>query len=280
VGIQFTDFDGPRIRLGVLKVNAQSTEPKRRDLADGIQELLTISLDNTKRFDLVEQERIRQTQEQQTGKNVSEPSIKWDADIGRILGAQYLVYAVLNEWHPGSRKDKEVAEISMTFILVDGSTGETLFTTSERARMGRARGLIDPEDRITRRINTLLGFATRACTNKAAFKIADFLKDRKWKGTVVEVKNDDAYINAGSQQGMEPLTKLSVQKVVGIIKDPNSDPVIDEDLRSIGTLEVVAVQPGFSLARIVQGCIGLKIGDRVELAPRTECETVETSRAR
>jgi hypothetical protein len=131
---------------------------------------------------------------------------------------------------------------------------------------------------------TPVNYAVNACANKAAFEIAKFLRNRKWKGTVIDKKKADIYINAGSQQGMTLQTKLSVQSVRGIVKDQESRTILGEDLRGIGTLEVVTVQTGFSIARIVEGCKGMKIGDRVELATDPvptpippECATLDTT---
>jgi CHAT domain-containing protein/TolB-like protein len=287
LGLTFTNFDAPRIRLGVLKVINKSSEPEKQDLTDGIQELLADSLYNTNRFDLVEQKRIREVQEQQAGHYVTEPRPASIINIGKVLGAQYLVYATLNEWRPGSRIDKMMAEIDMTFTLAEVSTGQILFVVSEHARMGRPyRASIIINDKVTSRVNTRLGFAVRACANKAAYRIADFLKNRKWKGSVVEIKKASIFINAGSQQGMAPQTRLSVQSVMGVVKDRESGTILGEDLRSIGILEVINVQKGFSIAEIKEGCKGLKVGDRVELATEPgppevsrECAALEASLA-
>jgi hypothetical protein len=133
---------------------------------------------------------------------------------------------------------------------------------------------------------TPVTYAIRACANKAAFKIAHFLKNRKWKGSVVDMKKADIYINAGSQQGMALQAKLSVQAVKGVVKDRESGTVLGEDLRTIGTLEVVSVQTGFSIAQVVDGCKGMKVGDRVELATppapppiNPQCESMTASLA-
>jgi hypothetical protein len=83
---------------------------------------------------------------------------------------------------------------------------------------------------------------------------------------VVQIKGADIFINAGSQQGMAPDSLLAVQSVRGLIRDPESHTILGEDLHGIGTLKVIAVQPGFSIARIHEGCKKLKRGDRVELA--------------
>jgi curli biogenesis system outer membrane secretion channel CsgG len=308
IGLRFTDYDGPRIRLGVLKVINKSAESEEQGSNDriqvpvsGIQEMLTVALYNTKRFDVIEQKRIQEVQSQQTRKDVVEPSPTSIVNMGKVLGAQYLVYGTVNEWNPdrGSRNmghntglgsvfkaGKKEAEVAITFALTDVANGQILFTTAERARMGEwSFGLADAGGGGTTTAKTPVSYAIQACANKAAFKIATFLRDRKWKGSIVQIKPPDFYINAGSQQGMAPQTKLSVLAVKGVIRDGGT--VLGEDLRGIGTLEVIAVQPGFSIARIVDGCKGVKKDDRVELAtapvppPRIpECDALDTSLSR
>ncbi len=305
IGLRFSEFDGPRIRLGVLKVINKSAESEERGYADrievpisGIQEMLTVALYNTKRFDVIEQKRIEEVLAQQTRKDVIEPSPTSIVNVGKALGAQYLVYGTVNEWSPdrASRNmgpggifnaGKKEAEVAITFTLTDVSSGQILFTTSERARMGEwSFGFGAPGGGGSTQQTTPVGYAVRACANKAAYKIADYLKNRKWKGSVVEIKKTGIYVNAGSQQGMAPLTRLSVQAVMGIVKDKESGTILGEDLRGIGTLEVVTVQQGFSIAEIKEGCRGLKVGDRVELATQPvsppispECAAMDISLA-
>jgi curli biogenesis system outer membrane secretion channel CsgG len=306
IGLRFTDYDGPRIRLGVLKVINKSAESEERQQADrievpvsGIQEMLTVALYNTRRFDVIEQKRVQEIVAQQTRKDITEPSPRTIVNVGKVLGAQYLVYGTVNEWNPERanrnmgpaaifKAGKQEAEVAITFTLTDVTNGQILFTTAERARLGEwSFGFGDSKGGGgNTAAKTPVSYAVNACANKAAFKIATFLRDRKWKGSVVDIKGHDLYINAGSQQGMSPLTKLSVQAVKGIVKDGESGTLLGEDLRGIGTLEVIAVQNGFSVARITEGCKGIKKGDRVELAtppvpPQTtpECARMDPSQA-
>jgi hypothetical protein len=218
--------------------------------------------------------------------------------VGRVLGAQYLVYGTVNEWDPNRASSgmksgggiralsskilgktfagavgsigssKKEAEVAVTFSLTDVANGQILFTTSERARLGE-RSLhwtAGTGEQMGSAASTPVNYVVRACANKAAFKIATFLRTRKWKGSVVQIKGADIFINAGSQQGMAPDSKLAVQAVRGLVRDPENHTILGEDLHGIGTLKVIAVQPGFSIARVFEGCKGLKPGDRVELA--------------
>jgi hypothetical protein len=288
INLQFTDYDGPRIRLGVLNmINKSDASEERGELpVSAIEEMLTVALYNTKHFDVIEQTRSKEIEEQQIRNDVVEPSPTSIANIGKVLGAQYLVYGAAVEWTPDRASPKKESEVAITVTLTDVANGQVLFTTVERARLGeQSFAMGAPAVGRDGRGQKIPGsYAVQACANKAAFKIATYFRDRKWLGTVVDIKGADVYINGGSQRGMAPQTKLSVQAVKGVVKDAESGTVLGEDLRGIGTLEVIVVQNGFSIARIVEGCKGIKKGDRVELATNPvpppmipECSALEHS---
>ncbi|HEX3552586.1 MAG TPA: CsgG/HfaB family protein [Thermoanaerobaculia bacterium] len=304
LGLRFTNYDGPRIRLGVLKVINKSTESEENNGSGrivvnvaGIQEMLTVALFNTKRFDVVEEKRAAEIKKEQTRQDVMAPSPGALMKEGKLLDAQYLVYGTVNEWTPnrskkklstgsggggalgglkgriagltgigGAGASKQEAEVSITFVLADVANGQELFTTTERARMGEWAFSVSGAESGGTEQSTPISYAVRACANKAALKIASFLRDRKWIGSVVDVKKPAIYINAGSQQGMSPDTVLSVFRVEGIVRDAEGRMILGEDLKGIGTLKVDSVQPGFSIAHVENTRKEVRKGDRVELA--------------
>src|SRR4029077_15485594 len=178
------DYEGGRIEVPVA----------------GIQETLTAALFSTKRFDVIEQKRVQEVVNQQTRKDITEPSPTSIRNMGKVLGAQYLVYGTVNEWTPDRASHslapsrlfslgKHEAEVAITFSLTDVGTGQILFTTAERARLGESAlnfslpyaGACSSSEK------TPVSYAVPACANKAAMKIAMFLRDRKWKGSVVKI---------------------------------------------------------------------------------------------
>ncbi len=116
IGLRFTDYDGPRIRVGVLKVLNKSAESEERGAADkievpvsGIQETLTVSLYNTKRFDVIEQKRVQEVESQQKRTDVMDLSPVSVVNMGKSLQVQYLVYGTVNEWTP-DRSSRNVSQ--------------------------------------------------------------------------------------------------------------------------------------------------------------------------
>lgn len=323
LGLHFTDYEGPRIRLGVLRVINKSAESEENNEngriavnVSGIQELLNAALYNTKRFDVVEEKRTSEVEKEQTRKDVMEPSPSSLISTGKVLGAQYLVYGTVNEWSPqrsqkglgtyaldrllpgplgaigshlgigGIGGSKQEAEVAITFVLTDAANGQNLFTTTERGRAGEWAIGVGGAQSGGMEQKTPVSYAVRACANKAAFKIAGYLRDRKWLGSVVDVKGPDIYVNAGSQQGMARENLLSVFMVKGIVKDTEGRMILGEDLKGIGTLRVDSVQTAFSIAHVENGCKGIKQGDRVEMAtqpvlppPPQGCKAVDRTLA-
>lgn len=292
LGLTFTDYSGPRIRLAVMKVINKT--PYAEDIGNrwgwievplsGIEELLTTALYRTNRFDLVERKRVGVVLAEQdfgAGDRVSEVTA---ADIGELLGAQYLIYGTVNEWTPdrsrtggtaggvagiagslagGIAGSKQKAEVAMSFSVSDATSGQVLFQTTQRATAGSwSAGVLG----IGSESSSPIGYAVQACVNKAAYDLAMWLKDRPWRGSVVKVDGGKVYINAGREEGMEPQTRLTVLSKGEELIDPETGLSLGAVLEAIGSLMVTAVDESYSTASVLEGCQGLEAGDRVQLA--------------
>jgi curli biogenesis system outer membrane secretion channel CsgG len=254
-----------------------------------LEEMLTTSLFNTNRFELTERKAIQTVlAEQDFGKSgrVSEQTA---AKVGKILGANYMMFAAVNEWTPVKSRiggaiggygakilgavggGKTTAEIAMSFRIVDATSGKVLFSETVRAEAGSwgltiggfggPGGGMGGVDR-----SSPIGYAVQSCLNKAAYKIAMFLKERSWTGTIVKVDGGKVYVNAGSDSGIVTGTKLIALAKGEAIVDPTTGLSLGDDTDVIGHLQVTTVKEKFSIATIVEGCDGLKKGDLVELA--------------
>lgn len=343
LGLRFTKYEGPRIRLGVLSVVNRTAETEASDgkehlavPAAGIQEMLTVALYDTKRFDVIEQKRIEEIKREQTRTdtlslaeslqtntatvNHSAPSKRTRTaaaelsppaitSVGRVLGAQFLVYGTVNEWTPdrinrsasgpsgllsripgagslvgalGTPKlAKNEAEVAITVTLADVATGQVLYTTTQRARVGASHldlggGSAGGESSE----KTPVTYAIAASANKAAFEIARFLKDRKWNGAIVAREGAKIYVNSGSQGGMQPGTVLRVKKVIKNVFDEESHTFLGEDTDNLCSITILKVAANFSVAGVVppQDCPEIQTRYRVEVdkklepsPPRPEC---------
>lgn len=282
LGLRYTAYEGPKLRLGVIKVENHSARfaadesNKRTEVpVAGIEELVTVALFNTGRFDVIERKKINLVLREQGRKEAVEPSPKQLFEAGQVLGIQYLVYGTVNEWVPDRstkkggmarfRGGKQEAEVAINFTLTDIANAKIHFTTIERAKVGEWALQISTEEgaKGSTEVRTPINYAVQACVNKAAFRIMQWLQDQAWKGAVVSIKGSDLYINAGTDQGLRPGVRLSLFRRKGPVFDRNI--YLGEDLAANGTLKVFQAQPGFSIARVEEGGKGVKLYDRVEL---------------
>lgn len=306
MGLQFTPYEGPKIRLAVMKVdNKTANVEQARDTeawvithraaevpVAAIEELITTALFNTRRFTLVERkdlEGVLGEQDLGASGRVAQPSA---AKIGKVLGAQYQIFAAVNEWTPqkgkvkgglggivpgalgGLKAGKSEAEVAISFKIVDATTSEVLQAITARATAGNwnlgvglggligagaAGGAIGIEK------NSPVSYAVQSCINKAAYQIAMALADRPWSGAVMKITGDKIYINAGSTAGLTAGAVLVASSLGEELIDPETGMTLGAETERIGLLEIVEVKEKYSIARITEGCQGLKEGDKVEV---------------
>ena len=113
-----------------------------------------------------------------------------------------------------------------------------------------------------------LSDAMDACAKKCAYWVAIKLKETPWQGSVAKVDGARVMVNAGSNVGLEPGMTLKLLKKGEPVQDPddpNAPPFFE--VEEIGTIKLTTVQERFSMAEIVTGGKGAKIGDVVRLEP-------------
>ncbi len=307
--LQFTDYIGPKNRLAVMQVENKTANMEQFERTKegtfainprvaevpvaGIEELITASFVNCKRYRLVERKALDQTLAEQdlgAGGRVAKPSA---AAVGKMLGAQFLIFAAVNEWTPERSKTggaagavaggilggvglggigakKSEAEVAMSFRIVDATSGEVITSIVERAKAGSwglgfgaggfgsgggGGGIVGIEK------NAPISFAVQSCINKAVYKIATALADRPWYGSVMKVSEEKVYVNAGSASGLTAGMQLSVLAKGEELVDPETGTTLGSELTPIGSLKIVDVQEKYSVANITEGCVGMKAGD-------------------
>jgi curli biogenesis system outer membrane secretion channel CsgG len=294
--LHFTDYSGPKIRVAVMRVEnktataaaAGNTGAATNQAAEvnvaNIEEILTSALFNTHRFELVDRKDIEKTlQEQDLGASGRAKKAE-SAKTGQIIGAEYLIYAAVNEYTPvksqtgssagkgiaGFGLSKSVSEVALSFRVVDVTTSTSIFNSTERANaenwdvniagIGGGGGL----GGVNTKQASPIGYAVQACINKAVYSLAMKLKNRPWGGAVIKMAGQQVYVDAGSTSGLTAGMELVAISLGADVRGLNGES-LGKEPSDIGTLRVVKVQEKYSIAEIVQGCKGLKVGDRVEL---------------
>lgn len=305
--LQFHDYVGPKSRIAVMPVDNKTASAEvagrtntdnavlvTRRLAEvpvaSIEELLVTAFVNSHRYRLVERKAVGAAVAEQDLATSGRVAQQGAAATGRLIGAQFLVFAAVNEWSPEKSSTggggagvgggflgavgirKGTAEVAMSFRLVDATTGEVLSAMTERATAGNwgigfggvggggggaGGGLVGIER------NTPMSYAVQACINKAVYKLVMAIKDRPWSGAVMKLGAGRVYVNAGSDAGLTAGLRLAAMAKGEALIDPDTGATLGSELSPVGTLELVDVQEKYAVAKVVEGCKGLKVGDVV-----------------
>ena len=255
-----------------------------------IEELMTTALFNSSRFELIERKALGRVFAEQDLGATDRVAQESAARLGQVQGADYLILAAVNEWTPKKSRrgaagalpgplgavagGKSKAEVAMSFRIVDAASAQVLFATTERATagswaiglagLGPISGLAGMEKK------SPVNYALMSCINKGVYKLAMWLSERPWRGSIAALDGDQLYINAGSDRGIHRGMMLSVVHKGKEITDPETGLVLGSRTEVIGTAKITSVDEKLSVATIIDGCDGAKRGDIVELIAEEE----------
>ncbi len=310
--LQWSQFNGSRTRVAINKVDNTSGTSTYTVVGDdsigqasydyktvpvqGIEAMLTDVLNRTNRFRLVERQAIDNVlKEQDFGASgrVAQPSA---AKIGGVLGAQYLVEAVITHYESGVSKSnvggaigglvgggagallgaigtsKSSAAFGMNIRLIDATTSEVIFTKQINRNVteggwtfggagiggGAAAGGF-----IGNYTKTPIGQTVLAAINEAAYDLIKQIGAQPAAGSVVKADPGQVIINLGLDQVQNGDTLKLMRKGEALI-DPETGISLGSDDKEIGQLQVRDAKDKFSIASVVGSVAGgIKPGDRV-----------------
>ena len=288
LGLEFTDWSGPLFRMAVMKVENkvesaitevvyedEDDERRARETASqaaialgSLEGLVTSAFFNTHRFELIERKQIDTVLAElkfNSTELVSGPSA---SKVGRLLGAQYMLFVEVAEWSDAKNLmstigfAKKNAQVALTFRVLEVATGQIFYSKTVRGEAG-SWGISLPF--WGQQKNSPVNYALSVCVNKAAYDFATSLKDKPWSGAIAKIDGEMVTLNAGSNQGIHEGMKLVALSKGEELIDPNTGVSLGTDDEVIGSLQVTSVHEKISKAVVIEGCKGLKVGDRVEL---------------
>jgi curli biogenesis system outer membrane secretion channel CsgG len=283
---QFTypPFDGLKKRLAVLRFDNKVKTPipdASWQIGEGLTEMLTSELFKTGRFIMVERaalaDIVKEQELGQTGLVRKETAAK----VGELLGAQLLITGAVTEFEAQARGggggvgyggfalklQTQSAHVAVDMRLVDASTAQILSSLNAEASASQTglgfaatiKGVDFGSDAFQ---NTPLGQATREAMQKAVMFIIKEMEPVPWTGRVVQVKDTDVYVNAGTNVNLKPGVKLAAYVKGEDLIDPVTGLNLGSKDTLIGTVTVTDVQDKFSIGSFV-GDGALKRGDLV-----------------
>lgn len=279
-------FEGVKKRLAVIrfenKVRTPIPDPSWQ-IGEGLTEMVTTELFKTGRFIMVERaalaDIVKELELGQTGLIQKDTAAK----VGDLLGAQLLVAGAVTEFEAstgggggsvgmrglGLGVRTNIAHVGVDVRLVDSSTGQILKSQKAEAKaqdtafgfVANVKGVVFGSDAFYK---TPLGQATREAIGKAVSFIVGEMEVVEWTGRVVQTKDQEVYVNAGSNVNLKAGTTLAVYSKGEELRDPTTGLVLGSRDSLIGTVTLTQIEDKFSIGTF-SGDGTLKRGDILRL---------------
>lgn len=256
------------------------------DLGGGMAEMATTALVETGKFKVLERQQIDDVIGEQDFGASGRVDPATAAKIGKILGAQYLLFGTVNEFEYSKSGEKggvrvagfrvggeqARAHVGMDVRIVDAVTGEIPFSTRATADASRSSFKVsysssDFGANIGAFKKTPLGEATRKAINDAVAKIArDFGGEAAapapvtWSGKLVIAEGGALVIKAGKKDGLKTGDILTVYRPKTVTAGGEVLTVGEDE---IGKIRLTTVGESAASAEALEGK-GFKTGDIVK----------------
>lgn len=247
--------------------------------ADGLAAMLTDILINDGRFVVVERQALSSVQtEQQLGSGGSARS-ETAAQSGALTGASLLIKGAITKYNPnagggglsvggmpsgvfgagaGVRTKKTTVSISLR--LIDTTTGQVIATVNaDGSASGQQAdaGLVNNNNGSTIGANafreTAVGKAVQDAILKAVNQIVLNAGGVPWSGLVVENRGGLIYINAGTNQNVQPGMTFGVYRKGEPLIDPGTGLVLDVSTERLGSIRIDTVREKVSIGQLIDG---------------------------
>ena len=198
------------------------------------------------------------------------------ARMGKMTPAQLLVKGAITHVQDGtSGKDggigfggfkiggkKSKAEINITIYLMDSSTGgvkasKSVVGTSEQKGLSVGANVGGLSAGGGGFENDNMGKAAESAIRQAVEFLESQLEGIAWEGTVVLSKPGKIMINRGSREGVQ-VGQTFIIGDVERIEDPDTGEVLDEEVITVGKIEVTRVKEKISICKALEGGDAIK----------------------
>jgi curli biogenesis system outer membrane secretion channel CsgG len=244
---------------------------------NGIEAMITDCMQRSGRFRLVERTEVGNVLAEQDLAAAGRTTQQSGARTGQILGAEYMVQAVITSYEPdfkgkggglggiasgvlgGAKVGKSQSMVGMNFRLVNAETSEIVFTKQVDVIVsdsqfalggvgwgsaGALGGFVESYSK------TPIGQAVMSGVNQGVLELVKQIGTAPMEGSVVQVKDNQIYINLGADavaqgdifQAMKPGEELI---------DPDTGMSLGGEATPLGQVQIATVNDKFSIGLAV-----------------------------
>ncbi len=267
-------YAGLKHAIGCVDFENQAGWSGRWQLGNNLSIMLESALFDTKRFVIVEREKLKHViAEQDLVASGRAAQAKDVAKTGLIRPARYLATGAVTSVQEGARGGSggirvggisvggggSRASITIIAKLIDTTTSEVVAQKRIVGRAGRVGMRVGlSHGPVSTHVGgfqkTPIGDAAQDCLNQAAIFFAKTMENMPFEGAVVTVAGDQVIINRGSDYGIGPGKEFVMRQEGELLIDPSTGAVLGKaDGKVLGRLKVTRVQPNLAYCQVLEG---------------------------
>lgn len=251
---------------------------ERQSFARGLTEMMIAELVNTGRFVVVERTQLADVTSEQNLQQSGAVNQETAAKVGQLIGAQFLIRPAITEFSYGDQagtkgvgvrppvsapvvgrvrigggKAKIIARLVLDSRIVEVETGAITQSLKSEATAEQSMSNFDLGTAVfdydnTEFQKTPLGAATREAVADAVKQLVANLGDKPWQGSVVTMRGNQIYINAGQDMGIRVGDVVEMSRAGEALVDPATGLNLGAVETKLGRARVTSVQEKFSIA--------------------------------
>lgn len=283
-----TTNQGRKLRVAVLDFDYSSvSDPSFLQLFDGqsrgVSDILVNRLVMTGNFSVIERSKIEAVLAEQNLGASGRVDPSTAAEIGRILGVDVIILGSITQFDVQQRSSgggfgpiavntqKTEAYVKLNTRVVSTTTGEILAIgegNGEESQSDTQVRVVISGGTMTENTQKLLTLATEEAIDQVIAQISgqqEQMAAAAGTGAVTAliayVDGGTVILNKGSSDGYSVGMKLSIERVIQEIKDPQTGETLRQLTEKIAEIEITEVDGNSSVARILTPGPQLNVGD-------------------
>ncbi len=236
----------------------------------GASDMLATALVKRTKYAVIERDKLASIlQEQNLNNNAARFDPGTAAEIGKLLGAQYVVTGAVTEYGGskaggsglGVKLGSRGYSAAVDIRIVDVNTGEIVFadsaSKSEKSLSLSAFGFSAGESFDNKKATKSLRGAIKKVAKKIAkakFKPRHVAKKKPEGPTLVaDVDGNILTLNKGTNAGFEVGQKITISRKHKVIKDPETGDIIKVKYKKIGIIKLIEVDNSYAEGEVISG---------------------------
>ncbi len=276
---------GPKKTLAVSAFENKAGYRAQFDLGTGLADMLTTSLVKSERFTVVERQQVADVIQEQDFGGTGRTREAGANKIGKMLNAQVLVRGSVTEFEEKSSgggggigfagislgSSSSTSHLALNIRLQDVTTGEILDSVrvegnATDSAMGLSAAVMGAGLNTASYLKTPTGKAAQQAIDQAVAFIIQKMDKVAWQGSIVTVKEDQVYINAGKNSNANIGDEFIVFKKGEDLIDPTSGASLGSTTKNIGEIKVKSIEDKFAIAAATAGDVKtFSAGDIIKL---------------